>query len=154
MSSFHCGLWETEWREEGGRLTVLRYGGQDLLTTPPAAFLPPSEDYGQYETQPVYGYDDCFPTVDACTFPVQEWTVPDHGELCWLPWKVVVEPAQLLFEVKSEKLPITFRRSMGFQPSSLNWVFEITNAGGVEIPFLHIMHGLMPLREIVRVRVP
>ena len=155
MGSFQCGLWEVQWyAEDGGRLSALRYGRQDFLTAPPHAFRLPAKDYGQYETRPVYGYDDCFPTVDACNFPTQEWSVPDHGELCWLPWEVIATRDQLTFRVESEKLPVIFKRCMSFQTSSLNWSFEVINMGDVNVPFLHVMHCLMPLREIIGVQIP
>ena len=155
MASFQYGLWDVHWcAEDGGRLSALRYGRQDLLTAPPPGFHPPAKDYGQYETRPVYGYDDCFPTVDACNFPTQEWSVPDHGELSWLPWEVIVTRDQLTFHVKSQKLPVIFKRCMSFQTSSLNWSFEVINTGQVNVPFLHVMHCLMPLREIVGVQLP
>jgi len=155
MSSFHYGLWDVHWSaEDGGRLSALRYGRQDLLTTPPPAFHPPAADYGQYETRPVYGYDDCFPTVDACSFPNQDWSIPDHGELCWLPWEVAVTPNELAFQVQSRKLPATFKRRMSFQTSSLKWSFEVINNGDANFPFLHVMHALMPLQEITGVQIP
>jgi hypothetical protein len=155
MSSFRYGLWHVEWQaHDGGRLSVLRFGNQDLVTASPALFQPPVKDYGRYETRPVHGYDDCFPTVDPCIFPADGWSVPDHGELCWLPWDVDVSDDRLICQVKSERLPVVFRRNMSFQPSSLSWLFEVVNTGDVEVPFLHVMHGLMPLREIAGVRVP
>jgi len=155
MSSFQCGLWDVRWSaEDGGRLSALRYGRQDLLTAPPPAFHPPAAAYGQYETRPVYGYDDCFPTVDASSFPTQDWSIPDHGELCWLPWEVAVMPDQLAFQVRSRKLPVVFRRCMSFQQSSLSWSFEVINTGDVNLPFLHVMHALMPLREIAGLQIP
>ncbi|MBZ5564961.1 MAG: hypothetical protein LAP13_21390 [Acidobacteriia bacterium] len=135
-------------------MSALRYAHQDLLTAPPATFHSPAGDYGQYETRPVYGYDDCFPTVDPCDFPTQGWPVPDHGELCWLPWEVTPARDQLAFHVKSELLPVIFTRRMSFQRSSLNWLFEVINTGNMNVPFLHVMHCLMPLREVAEVRVP
>jgi hypothetical protein len=53
---------------DGARIGRLQFDGIDLLTRAPAAFRPPAGDYGDYELRPVYGYDDCFPTVDR-TFP-------------------------------------------------------------------------------------
>ncbi len=155
MNSFERGSWSVAWDlEDGGRLTALRFREQNLLTSAPLAFHPPMRDYGRFETRPVYGYDDCFPTVDACEFPREGWAVPDHGELCWLPWRVEVTSDELSFEVTSSKLPISFRRNLRFDASTLAWSFEAVNSSGRPIPFIHVMHCLMPLGEIVRVELP
>ncbi|NQT91889.1 MAG: hypothetical protein HQ559_03940, partial [Lentisphaerae bacterium] len=64
------GKWEVECvAGDGGRISRLSFAGRDLLTGPPADFRPPTLDYGTYEERPVYGYDDCLPTVVACEYP-------------------------------------------------------------------------------------
>ena len=63
--------------KDGGRLKKLSYAGHNLLTGKPMVFRPPSENYGRYETRPVYGYDDCFPTVDVCRDILRNIDYPD-----------------------------------------------------------------------------
>ena len=46
--------------DDGARISVMKYAGLDLLTSGPVAFRPPIRYFGEYETRPVYGYDDCF----------------------------------------------------------------------------------------------
>lgn len=123
---------------DGARLRRLQYDGVDLLTTPPAVFRPPSRDYGRYETRPVYGYDDCFPTVDPC----DDW--PDHGELCWLPWRGSIKECS----VHSEKWPVVFTRRLTFGERSLLWSFAAANHGDQPLAAQHVMHALMPLDQI------
>jgi len=85
-NSFRFKHWFVRYApSDGGRIGILRYKGIDLLTTAPDCFKPPLEDFGAYELRPVYGYDDCFPSVSACRYPGLTWEVPDHGEVCWLP---------------------------------------------------------------------
>lgn len=129
---------------DGARITTLQYDGTDLLTAAPAAFHPPRTDYGRYETRPVYGYDDCFPTVEACL----GW--PDHGELCWLPWQGT--PADC--SVRSRRWPVVFRRRLEFAARTLTWSFSLTNEGGHPLPFQHAMHPLMPLDRIASLELP
>jgi len=140
--------------EDGARLNRLRYKGFDLLTTEPESFKPPLADYGKFETRPVYGYYDCFPSVDPCAFPGLDWKVPDHGELCWLKWQVDETKDRLIFSVKSEILPVIFKREMHFADDVLTWKFHFYNEGHDTLPFLHIMHPLMPLREVDRFALP
>ena len=87
LISAQYGPWEVECLPaDGARLHALRFAGRDLLTGPPERFQPPEQDFGEYETRPVYGYDDCFPSVDPSDLPGHPGIrIRDHGELCWLP---------------------------------------------------------------------
>ena len=148
------GPWQAECLPgDGARLSRLAFNGQDLLTRPAAAFQPPKRDWGVYETRPVYGYDDCLPTVDSCRHPTLDWIIPDHGELCWLPWQVRVESG-LDCRVRSRNMPLEFRRRLEFDGSRLTWHFEARNNGAVPIQFQHVMHALMPPEAIAGIMLP
>ena len=137
--------WEMECNlADGARIGRLAYAGVDLLTTAPAGFRPPTADYGRYETRPVYGYDDCFPTVEACG----DW--PDHGELCWLKWSG--SPADCT--VTSALAPLRFNRRLEFAPDRLRWHFAVANLGATPCAVQHVMHPLMPLGEVVDLVLP
>lgn len=149
------GKWQVECLPaDGARLSRLAYAGKDLLSAAPRAFSPPRQDFGDYERRPVYGYDDCFPTVDACVYPGSGWQVPDHGELCWLPWTVSEHDGRLCCSVESRVMPLSFRREMVFGDSCLDWVFSVSNKGGTPAVFQHVMHPLMPLINIKSIRLP
>ncbi|MDZ7718302.1 MAG: hypothetical protein U5K72_05720 [Balneolaceae bacterium] len=116
--TFENESWFVEFEpDDGARISRLCYHGFDLLTTGPDHFKPPSKDFGEYETRPVFGYDDCFPSVEACRYPGLEWVVPDHGELCWLEWNAEVQSDKIVFSVESEVLPIIFKRTLHFKNS-------------------------------------
>jgi hypothetical protein len=139
---------------DGARLDRLIYDGFDLLTTEPQDFKPPVSDYGAYENRPVYGYDDCFPSVDSCIFPEESWMVPDHGELCWIPWECDQSSNRLLFTVESQVIPVLFKRAIKFSENSLIWDFELKNVGMRKLPFLYVTHPLMPLSKVVNLDFP
>lgn len=152
---FESGHWLVEYDlEDGARLSRLCYQGFDLLTTEPVNFKPPMEDYGEYETRPVYGYDDCFPSVEVSKYPGLEWTVPDHGELCWLQWNAETESDKIVFSVESDVLPIFFKRILHFHESQLTWSFEVQNSGDKDLPFQHVIHPLIKLTEIKALKFP
>ncbi len=140
--------------EDGGRLDRLSFAGFDLLTSEPEKFKPPTDDYGLYEKRPVYGYDDCFPSVEPCIYPGMDWEVPDHGEVCYLPFQVREESNRLMFSVKSQVLPVQFKRELRFQENALIWDFEVKNKGVNTIPFQHVIHPLMPLDPVTRIDLP
>jgi hypothetical protein len=139
------GPWEVECRlEDGGRLVWLRYGGVDLLTQAPRRFLAADNRYGRYESRPVYGYDDCFPTVEAC----HGW--PDHGELCWLAWR----GSETDCLVRSCRAPLTFRRRLQFGERELVWSFSAANHGEETQLVQHVMHPLMRPGDIAEIELP
>ena len=140
--------------EDGARISVLQYEGIDLLTGRPADFKPPEMDYGEYETRPVYGYDDCFPSVDPCVYPHSSMACRDHGNICWMKWQVALENNRLTGHVDCLMPKVVFIRTLEFQENSLNWKFEVINHTDAELPFLHVMHALMPLEEIRSIELP
>jgi hypothetical protein len=149
------GPWEIEYDlEDGARISSLKFGDEQLPTTEPDAFRAPEKDYGSYEKRPVFGYDDCFPSVKECLFPGSDWVVPDHGEICWLPWKVEKGENSLAFTVRSNHLPAIFRRNMSFREDGLSWKFGVENTSTKPLAFLHVMHPLMPLRNISEIELP
>jgi hypothetical protein len=152
---YQHGPWSVSYSpEDGARLDHLKFNNYDLLTTEPKSFRPPTTDYGLYEIRPVYGYDDCFPSCDPCKYPGSDWNIPDHGEICWLKWMVTEEKNRLLCNVKSKALPVIFKREMIFNENNLVWKFEVQNNGDVTMPFVHIIHPLMPLDEIIDIKLP
>jgi hypothetical protein len=152
---FSYGKWSVQYTpDDGGRIDMLSFDGSELLTASPAKFTPPRDDLGVYETRPVYGYDDCFPSVSQCLYPGYDWMVPDHGEVCWLPWRVRKRSNRLEFTVQSRKIPLLLKRDMHFSENSVRWIFEVHNQGPKSLPFQHVIHPLMPLDEISGMRLP
>ena len=155
--AFEFGPWAVECSpDDGARLSRLRFQGRDLLTRKPDAFRPPARDFGEYETRPVYGYDDCFPTVEACALPGRPGVcIRDHGELCWVPWDVSFERGRLLCRTRSTAFPaVRFSRTLTFALGTLAWRFEVVNEGVEPVSFIHVMHALMPVNKIVGLRLP
>lgn len=149
------GPWEVECAAgDGGRISRLSFDGRELLTGPPVEFCPPASDYGAYEERPVYGYDDCLPTVVACEYPGTDWTVPDHGELCWLPWEIEETDTGLLCRVTSRELPLRFERELILADNLLTWRFRAGNTGESALEFQHVMHPLMPLDRVSGIELP
>jgi len=143
------GPWKVEIQpDDGARICRLVFNGHDLMTRKPDVYRAPGPGYGAYESRPVYGYDDCFPTVVACRFPGRSWDVPDHGEVCWLPWECADIPNGIRCVVRSKNIPVQFVRTLLFEGSRVLWDFEVRNDGHEPIPFQHIMHPLIDPAEI------
>lgn len=140
--------------EDGARISVLKYEGFDLLTPEPALFMPPEIFYGEYETRPVYGYDDCFPSVDRSVYPGEEYECRDHGEICWNKWSVVNEGTGLICHTICRKPATDFKRILYFEGDKLTWRFEVKNLSDKKLTFLHVMHALLPLDQIRSIKLP
>jgi hypothetical protein len=149
------GNWQIEIiPEDGARIAFLKYKGHNLLTTNPAAFRPPVKFYGEFETRPVYGYDDCFPSVDPCLYPDEQFNCRDHGELCWQKWDVQIKGNSLICCAECLKPDASFKRILEFSGNKLTWRFEVINRSVKKIAFLHVMHALLPLENIRYVKLP
>lgn len=149
------GDWEiTCLPRDGGRIARLKYMGKDLLTKEPSSFNPPAEFLGEYETRPVYGYDDCFPTVDPCSSPEGFYNYRDHGELCWIPWNVNIENQSIECSVETKKPEVSLTRRLEFDGNSLLWKFRLKNNSPGKISFLHVMHALMAPNDIQEIIFP
>ena len=154
-SIFRFGRWQVACRaDDGARLSAVAFDGIDLLTAPPPHFEPTGATAGPFEHRPVFGYDDCWPGVDACTMPELWPASPDHGELCFLPWHVERQGDALVCRVRSRLYDATFLRTLHFGPRTIRWDFSVESHGGNPLPFLHAMHGLMPPENITRLRLP
>jgi hypothetical protein len=139
---------------DGARISELRYSGYDLLTSNPPLFNPPVKNYGEYETRPVYGYDDCFPSVDPCIYPENKFKIRDHGELCWHEWTVHLKDNCLICSTECLRPKVKFTRKMEFSDNMLKWRFRVYNRSDEKISFLHVMHALFPLKKIDYIKLP
>jgi len=152
---FEAAGWEILYTpEDGGRLNGIKYKGYNLLSSANNPFVKPQQNLGRFETRPVYGYDDCFPSVTACFLEELGISVPDHGELCWLPWNCKEQDSNLIFCVKSELMEVLFSRILTLTDKKIIWTFQIENDSEKQIPFLHAIHPLLPLNNICSVVLP
>ena len=140
--------------DDGARLSQLKFKEYNLLTLEPDTFIPPEKDYGGYELRPVYGYDDCFPSVEPCFHPTVGFYIRDHGDICWLKWKVETLDNKLICSTVYDLVKVKFQRTLDFNEDSLIWSFDLSNRSDKNLEFIHVVHPLMPLAEVTEVIVP
>jgi len=151
------GPWHVECLpQDGGRISSVKYDGYEFLTSAPADFKAPQQDYGQYELRPVYAYDDCFPSIRPCEHPHRPGVkIRDHGDVCYMTWQVTAGADRLDGSVRSETCPeITFSRSLVFSDDTLDWRYEVSNDGQDDFAFIHVPHPLMPPEKIRSIKLP
>ena len=69
--------------------------------------------FSEYDSS---GFDEVFPSIDACPYPDGSWAgmpIPDHGEVWALPWEGICGPEDRAAKafVKSQTLPYIFSKS-------------------------------------------
>jgi hypothetical protein len=144
MMEYRDPIWSCQCDpRDGGRLTRLQWRGLDLLTGPDVNFRPGEG----FESRPVYGYDDCFPSVAA-----QE-DVPDHG-LCWSMHPETSLEGDGLSCLFRFETGLRLHRRLHFQADRLVWAFRIDNPHEDDVHVQHVMHALMPPAVVRRIRAP
>jgi galactose mutarotase-like enzyme len=102
------------------------------------------------------GWDEMFPSVDACVFPSDPYlgiAVPDHGELWSRPWDVVEESDTLLSQrVRSLRFGYSFERTLRLEGTTLRCDYRCRVDSGVEsaLPLLWALHPQFQMIEGTR----
>lgn len=96
--------------------------------------------------QDMSGWDECFPTIDACNYsvsgPYHSRLLPDHGEVWSLPWHVksATDDALTLY-VSGRALPYSFqRRIQVVDQQTLRLEYQVTNIGNAPFYTLWAAH--------------
>lgn len=149
----------------GGKIASLELAGREWLWASDVIPRQAGVDGASYvETGDSGGYDECFPTVAACTLPTSVarfggLTLPDHGEL----WS---QPTTFTLETRPEgmyaatgwvgrRMPYRFARGVFVgNDGRVEMQYAVTNDGSAPIPFLWSSHPLLPLGAATRVVLP
>ena len=115
--------------------------------------------YGEAMTaEQAAGYDDMFPTIDAChyeDFPWEGVHLPDHGEVWSLDWKMIVEDTVLNASVHGVRLPYRLSRSITLRAENqLRMDYTLENYSPFELTYLWSAHPLLQAQEGARIEVP
>ena len=115
--------------------------------------------YGEAMTaEQAAGYDDMFPTIDAChyeDFPWEGVHLPDHGEVWSLDWKMMVEDTVLNASVHGVRLPYRLSRSITLRAENqLRMDYTLENYSPFDLPYLWSAHPLLQAQEGARIEVP
>lgn len=149
----------------GGKISELWFDDRQWLwRNPQLAFRAPTAGASYVLTADSGGYDECFPTVGACTLPsiVRGFggrDVPDHGEL-WaqqpdLRLTTGEEGHRAHLTWQGECLPYRFERSVVVTPAGeVRCEYLATNTGDVRLPFIWSAHPLLPLSSGTRIELP
>lgn len=92
------------------------------------------------------GWDEMFPTLNACTLPgMPSQSLPDHGEVWALPWDVIDRSHNTLVTRVVGQHPdyrYTLTRKASLQGETLRLEHDLQNHAEQDLPFLWAAHPL------------
>jgi len=154
----------------GGKISALRLAGREWLWTndqlPRVAPTPDvaADDGASYVmTADTGGYDECLPTVGACTIDVPgagRVALPDHGELWSQPGATEQLPsadgsAAAVTRWTGRRLAYAFTRTITVgADGAVRMEYALTSRGATAIPFLWSAHPLLPFTPDTRLDLP
>jgi galactose mutarotase-like enzyme len=100
------------------------------------------------------GFDEVFPSIDACFDPVTGTPIPDHGEVWALPWDYDIQGEEIVFTVKSPVFPYTLTKRVRLERNRLCLNYAVTNDGDTRFYFIWTPHALLRCDEHTRIIVP
>ncbi|MDQ6887463.1 MAG: hypothetical protein M3068_09230 [Gemmatimonadota bacterium] len=148
----------------GGKIAAMEMGGREWLWRSDVIPLrAPTEGESYVKTADSGGYDECFPTVGACTLP-QTATgfggleLPDHGELWSQHARCEVDTRDGLVsrtDWTGRRMPYRFSRQITVDPTgTVAMRYAATNSGRDPLPFVWSSHPLFPLTPDTRIVLP
>lgn len=149
----------------GGKISQLCFGSRQWLwSNPQLPYRAPVPGSSYVLTADSGGFDECFPTVGACTLPslvrgAGGRGLPDHGDL-WSQHPALTlttgedgHRAHLVWQ--GESLPYRFERSVVVtREGEVRCEYAATNLGEHRIPFIWSAHPLLPLSKVTCVELP
>jgi galactose mutarotase-like enzyme len=151
--------------ELGGKLASLRDVRTDREWLWTSSVLPYARHpYGApyVEVADTGGWDECFPSVAACTHRGTD--IPDHGEVWSQSWPSEVgvshgdgrSVATVRSEAHGVAWPYSFRRTITVEEGqpAMALRYEVTNDGDQPLDFIWSAHPLFRIEPGMRVRVP
>jgi hypothetical protein len=146
----------------GGKMASLVWeasGREFLVQAQGSAYRPLAYD-GDYVASECSGFDDLFPTIDRFRydrFPWEGAEMPDHGEVCGLPWDYIEEAdgegEGFRLCVDGVRFPYRLEKRVHFtETGALRIAYELTNRSAFDLDCLwaaHIMLGSEEGAELV-----
>jgi galactose mutarotase-like enzyme len=137
-----------------------KHTGRQWLLPPINRSFEPVAYSASFVDQDMSGWDEMFPTIDACQYPVEgkykDTMLPDHGEVWALPWHIesMTNDAIRLF-VEGRALRYRLTRTLRvLAESRVRLEFEVINIGIEPLIALWAAHPQFQVDKDTRIRLP
>ena len=143
----------------GGKMASLVYlpDGKELLWQNPDESFHPVEYGDSFSQGEAAGFDDMFPNINECYYPDWPWkgtSLPDHGEVWSLPWRVISLEGSAVLEVSGVRLPYTLRKELSLDGSTVRFRYRVENPSPFPINFVYATHPLFNVDSGDCIRIP
>ena len=130
----------------GGKIASIIVRGRELLQTPLAPYGPRTQTM-IFEEADASGWDECLPTVDACTVDTAAGPVPipDHGDLWRVPWELGASSSLCAsFRARCFSLPLELQRTSTLLATEVGWRlrtdYQVANTSDGPVPWSWTAH--------------
>ncbi len=139
----------------GARITSLKGRGneREWLTQAIGVARCASARGARFTDTDHFGWDEMFPSVDACVFPVEPFVgaeVVDHGELWTTIWETLEATSTTLVQrATSDSFAYTFQRDIVLDGSTLhaNYACVVDRSVRRPLPLLWALHPQFAMRD-------
>ena len=113
-----------------------------------------------FTDQDMSGWDEMFPTIDECVYPVdgayQGKLLPDHGEVWAIPWEINnVTNDSFSLSTSGRALPYRLTRTTQIlEDARLRLTFDVVNTGSEPLVALWAAHPQFVVDGDTRIRLP
>lgn len=134
--------------ELGGKFTSLidKRTNRQLMEQNPGEKYQKLSYAGEYVPAECSAFDDMFPTIDAfrCNqFPWNGAEMPDHGEVCGLPWDYEINGDSLKLSTYGVRFPYRFQKSVGEENGNIKISYKVTNLCPFDFDFVYAAHCMI-----------
>lgn len=137
---------------------VCRKTGREFLAQAAGAEYKVLEYDGDYVESECSGFDDMFPTIDRVFYDSYPWKgveIPDHGEICGLPWDCERGSDSLHMSVHGVRFPYRLEKRIEFEtPNVLKIDYRAVNLSEFDMDFLWAAHPMINAEEGGEILVP
>ena len=136
----------------GAKLASLKDNktGREILAQASGKNYKKLEYAGDYVAAECSAFDDMFPTCDkyrSDRFPWQGTELPDHGEVCGLPWKYETEYDKIHMTVFSPRFGYRMEKWISAKDGKLIIDYKAVNNTDFELDFLYGAHCMIAAEE-------
>ncbi len=123
---------------------------------------------GKYFKKPEYGiffekgecsgFDDMFPSISTCYYPVKPWQgikVPDHGEVWSIPWDYELKDDSIILSTHGVRFPYKLIKKISLKNNNiLNIEYKAINYSNYNFDFIWAAHPLFNCSENTKIILP
>ncbi|MFD0670970.1 hypothetical protein [Cohnella sp. GCM10027633] len=100
------------------------------------------------------GWDEMFPTIDACPCPDEPWrgaAFPDHGEVWCLPWRWEIDGDALALDIEGVQVPYRLSKRVTLEGAEVRIEYRLDNGTPHPFSYLWAAHPLLRISPGMRI---